>query len=215
MSGGNDSSEQGGKQVQLRDYARTMNVRIDSLRDRARAGSSSMALEEAFQELEVTREELTVADEEITRIAGALAEADQRTAAMLRHYRDLFDAAPDGYAVTDAHGVIREANRTLGVMLGVHPSFLERKPLVNFVVRGDVKAFRSLVLLFARGGGAGQIFRVGFRPRHKQPVFTGEIVTRAVSGVGGYVASVRWAIRKPALSPLEELPAQPQDGAEQ
>ena len=195
MSTTDDGGGNGGKLVQMRDYARTMHQRIQSLRDRARSGPSNAAMEEAFEELEVTREELTVANEEISRTAAALEEARQRSEAMLRHYRELFDGAPDGYALTDAYGTLREGNRTLATMLGVHPQFLSRKPLVSFVVRGDVREFRGVLAELGHGTRDGDPFRVTLRPRHKQPPFIAEIVPRVVRGVGGHITSVRWAVR--------------------
>jgi PAS domain-containing protein len=189
----------------MRDYARTMHDRIATMRERARGGPPDGALEEAFQELEVTREELTVADEELTRVARVLEEANQRAETMLRHYRELFDGAPDGYAVTNSHGIIREANRTLSAMLGVHPQFLEGKPLMNFVVRGDVREFRAMLTriaekpqeAFALPSTEG--FCVGMRPRHKQqPIFDADVMARPVRGVRDQVVSIRWSIRRKA-----------------
>jgi PAS domain-containing protein len=190
-----DNGSGGGRLVQLRDYARSMHERLLRLRDTARAAPSSAALDEAFEELEVTREELCVADEELGRLAAALEEARQHEEALLRHYRDLFDGAPNGYAVTDPRGMIREGNRTLATMLGVHPQFLSRKPLVNFVVRGDVRTFRVALARLAIGQLEGEILRVGLRPRHKQPPFMAEILTRGIR-VDGVVTSIRWAIRR-------------------
>ena len=72
-----------------------------------------------------------VADEELKRSASELAELNRRSEASLRHYRELFDGAPDGYALTDAYGTVREGNATLASMLGVHSRFLDGKPLVG------------------------------------------------------------------------------------
>jgi PAS domain S-box-containing protein len=195
-----------GKLLSMRDHVRAMHERIARLRDRAQSGSSNAALEEAFEELEVTREALTVADEELARAARALEEANQRAEGMLRHYRELFDGAPDGYAITDPHGVIRQGNRTLAVMLGVHPQFLERRPLVNFVVRGDVRSFRSVLARLAEsrspesGHEAVETFSLGMRPRHKEPVFVAEIVAKAVRGVRDHLVSIRWSVRRKAAT---------------
>ena len=48
-------------------------------------------------------------------------------------YRELFDAAPDPYLTTDAHGVILEANRRAVQLLGVPMTFILGKPLAVFV----------------------------------------------------------------------------------
>jgi len=48
----------------------------------------------------------------------------------LERYQELFDFAPDGYFVTNASGVITEANRAAMLMLGYHPI---SQNLENFV----------------------------------------------------------------------------------
>ena len=104
-----------------------MHERLLTLRDRALAGvPSSAALEEAFQELEVTREELTVADEELARSAVALAEgAAAGRGRLSATTASSSDGAPDGYAIYRlARHDPRRGNRTLATMLGVHPTFL-------------------------------------------------------------------------------------------
>ena len=46
-----------------------------------------------------------------------------------QRYQELFEFAPDGYLVTDALGVIREANRAASELLGIRAEFLRGKPL--------------------------------------------------------------------------------------
>ncbi|MEX0925482.1 MAG: histidine kinase [Dehalococcoidia bacterium] len=50
-----------------------------------------------------------------------------------QHYLDLFDAAPDGYLVTDMVGVIIQANQTAATLLNVAPADLPGKPFTIFV----------------------------------------------------------------------------------
>ncbi|HVN83438.1 MAG TPA: PAS domain S-box protein [Candidatus Binatia bacterium] len=47
--------------------------------------------------------------------------SSQDAQAKPERYRELFELAPDAYVVTDAHGVVREANRAAHVLLGDHP----------------------------------------------------------------------------------------------
>jgi PAS domain S-box-containing protein len=191
-----------GRVIQLRDYVRHVGERVESLRARATKDDAARALEEVFIELETAREELLVADEELGRASEALQSAYEKRDSMLRHYRDLFDESPDGYAVTDARGMIREGNHTLARMLGVHVGFFEHKPLVNFVVRGDVRAFRDRVTELTRpppiGSAAtdGDVARLGLRPRDGRPPFVAEIATRAVRAPGGAVTRIRWTFRE-------------------
>ena len=119
-----------------------------------------------------------------------------RIEADLRHYRELFDGSPDGYALTDGHGVILEGNRTLAAMLGVHSRFLDRKLLVNFVARRDVRRFRVALSRLTSGEGDGEIVSLSLRPRHGHPPFVAELAPRVVRGAGDRVTSIRWGVRK-------------------
>jgi len=56
-----------------------------------------------------------------------------------RRYRDLFNFAPDGYLVTDGGGIIREANQTAAVMLGVSRELLPGKPMAVYIGEKDRK----------------------------------------------------------------------------
>ena len=153
-------------------------------------------LAETFEELEVTREELAVADEEISSSEARFEEAVRTLEASVRHYRELFDGAPDAYAVTDGAGMIREGNRALSADLGIHKAFLERKPLVNFVARGDVREYRDFLGALVGGKSDGGRIALHFRPRNGAPVFLAEITTSIVSSPEHRVLFIRWALRK-------------------
>jgi PAS domain S-box-containing protein len=182
--------------VLLRDYAKTIGDKIARLRGRTSANGVSEPLANAVSELEITREKLAVADEEISSAAVRYEVALRALEAKNRHYSELFDGCPDGYVLTDATGVIREGNRTFASMLGVHKRFLEGKPLVNFVTRGDVRRYRDSLGGALRGQKDGELVRLRFRPRHGEPVFAAEVARRVVRGVGQRVTSIRWTVRK-------------------
>src|SRR4051812_28505142 len=112
MSGGRNA-----RIILIREYVHSMRERIAVLRGRSDGGQHALAT--AYQEIETAHEELTVADEELRAQADALEALRASTADELRHYRRLFDEAPDGYVVTDAHGVVLEANRTIAAALHV------------------------------------------------------------------------------------------------
>lgn len=125
---------------------------VDTVRQRAkaiqqRASNLSLpqpdimpaALEElqsALEELHVAEEELRVQNEELT-VARARIEAERQ------RYQDLFDFAPDGYLVTDASGIIREANRAVARMFNISQQKLIGKPLVNFIPYEERRCFRA------------------------------------------------------------------------
>ena len=66
----------------------------------------------AFDQLFEALEELQVAQEELRAQNEQLEAASQETRQAEARYQDLFEFAPDGYLVSDGHGVILNANRT-------------------------------------------------------------------------------------------------------
>jgi PAS domain S-box-containing protein len=104
-----------------------------------RASGDHQALAETSESLRRSLEELEGAHKEIRGEMGALAvllEAERS------RYRDLFEAAPGAYLITDAQGVILEANSASEGLLRLDRQHLTGKPLASLVRRDDVKAFR-------------------------------------------------------------------------
>ncbi len=140
-------------------------------------------LSQALEELQVASEELVQQGEELIELRGLLeVERDQ--------FHELFDLAPDGYLVTDANGVIREANRAAGTLLHSEPERLGGKPLAVFVDPEHRKAFRSLLAKlisdppgYSRHAESRLVPPSGGEPRN---------VAIAVGAVEG---TVRWLIR--------------------
>lgn len=93
-------------------------------------------LREALEELSLHQEELRQANEELAMTRHAIDLERQR-------YHDLFELAPDGYLVTDRHGVIQEANRAAAALLAIKHHYLIGKPITSFVVQSDRPTFRT------------------------------------------------------------------------
>src|SRR5712691_2171565 len=91
-------------------------------------------LSNALEELRVTREELHQQNEE-------LIAAQQTLEAERQRYRELFEFAPDGYLVTNASGIIQEANHAAAALFSVSRYFLLGAPLTLFVFKEDRKSF--------------------------------------------------------------------------
>jgi PAS domain S-box-containing protein len=106
-----------------------------------RAAADPDALAAALEELGTAFEELTVAQEELRAQADVLAAAEARAAADRDLYRDLFEFAPNGYAVTDSDGVVVRANRAAVALLGGPGWSLAGAPLADYVWAGDRPAF--------------------------------------------------------------------------
>lgn len=63
-----------------------------------------------------------------------------------RRYQQLFDRAPLAHLTTDIHGLILEANEAAGRMLQIEPRFLRGKPIASFVVKQEIRRFRTWLL---------------------------------------------------------------------
>jgi PAS domain S-box-containing protein len=129
--------------------------------------------EPQMQALRMSLEELDVLWEELQGQSEHLARERQR-------YLDFFQFAPDAYLVTDASGIIREANGAAGLMLRMSPTSLVGKPIASFIAPPDRRSFRTH--LGSLGLGAGQPARWSAAVLARDGVCTE--VSVAVRGMG-------------------------------
>jgi PAS domain S-box-containing protein len=106
-------------------------------------------LSEALEELQVSLEELHVAQEEVEERTEALADANRMLEEERRRYRELFDYTPGGCAVTNADGIIREANFGVAGLLNVPRERLAGKPITLYVSEADRRLVRTWLASFA------------------------------------------------------------------
>jgi PAS domain S-box-containing protein len=169
--------------------------RMDALQQRGGATppEAHPFVEDAIQELQTALEELQVSEEELRQQNETLAESREEVEAERQRYRDLFQFAPDAYLVTDADGVIREANRAASSLLGVGEQSLAGKPLVVFV---DARARRDFRQRLARLAGEERVedWELSLHPRRGGPLEASCSVA-AVRGRGGAVEGLRWLLR--------------------
>jgi len=131
----------------------------NNLRQRARerlgtqgTDVSVMSLEETqtlVEELQVHQVELAIQNEELQEIRDALEQTRDR-------FRDLFQHAPVGYLILDAHGRILEANWQATELLAVTRSAAEGRPFSEFVAAGSQDAWFLHRRALARKGGRQQ-----------------------------------------------------------
>jgi len=115
------------------------------------------SLKRVLQDISASLEDLQAA----VREAESQGEKDRAAAesAMIEAdggYQDFFDLAPDAYLVTDAQTIITEANQAAAAMLKVERSFLQGRPLTDFVAEADRPAFQN-ILIQVREGGAKRL----------------------------------------------------------
>ncbi|MEH1965580.1 PAS domain S-box protein [Nostoc sp.] len=105
--------------------------------------AQSADINQANQELQQALEELQVVEEELREQNEELAAARELVELERQRYQNLFEFAPDGYLVTDAAGVIQEANRAAATLLAVRQKYLLNKPLILFIARQDRQTFAT------------------------------------------------------------------------
>lgn len=103
---------------------------------------------EGLEELSLAFEELSTAQEELRAQNESLAAAEVAATAERNRYWDLFEFAPNGYLITDFHGVIQEGNRAARELLTGGRRSLVGKPLSIFVCPGE-ECHRFLVRITA------------------------------------------------------------------
>ncbi len=96
-------------------------------------------------------ETLQEAVEELCGEDMTLSAACRAMEAARRCYAELLDAALDGYLMTDADGIILEANRAAAALLGVHRDALIGRPLTGYVSPEDRDLFSARLRRLRRG----------------------------------------------------------------
>jgi PAS domain S-box-containing protein len=165
-------------------------------------GSAEGELREAWEvtteALGVTMEEMRVAEEELYTQNHELEESRRQVEEERHRYRELFDFAPDGYLVTDLNGLIREANRAAGELLGVSPRHLSGKPLAAYISMDERAGFRF---------GLNRLLKVGRRdewiirlePRRGRP-YDAAVTVAVVRDSHGTPTGLRWLLREVVAS---------------
>jgi PAS domain-containing protein len=82
-------------------------------------------------------------------------------------YRAAFQASPVFCVLTNRRGIILDANRAASSFLNVPHAVLVSRPLINFVARGDTRAFRGRVGELSKTHTT--LFELTLRPRSARP----------------------------------------------
>ncbi len=177
----------------------------DELEERVRARTAELAqannrLQETTEELATVNEEIRIANEELLQINRTL---DQQNTELIaarttaeeerRRYYDLFNAAPEGYLVTDRSGTILEANDAAGALLALHTESLTGRNLLRFAEEASREEFKA-PLAMALMGGRRQDFELGLRTPGGEIVYVSASIS-PVYGEGSTVQSLRWMLR--------------------
>ncbi|MBW4683859.1 MAG: response regulator [Komarekiella atlantica HA4396-MV6] len=148
--------------------------------------SQQDVMTEAFEELHIALEELRVAEEQLKATRAAAKEEHQR-------YQELFNFAPDGYLVTDIHGIILEANRAVSLLLNVSQRFLIRKPLLSYIAQSDHQAFFNFLTQLQHLDRREE-WEICLQPR-KQVCFDAALTVVTVRNNQREPVALRWLMR--------------------
>lgn len=130
--------------------AQAMYERLAGLYQSASLQPPPDLLPQAFKELGSASEILHIAIEELHQQNEELVQTRNLIEAERQRYVNLFEFAPESYLVTDAFGVIQEANRTAAELFNVPREYLVGKPIVNFVAVEDRRYFRCELTALSR-----------------------------------------------------------------
>lgn len=149
------------------------------------------------EELESVLEELAGARRALARQDAALAAQRDLVDVERTRYRELFEFAPTPYLVTDPDGIIREANRAAGTLLGVPSERLVDASALGYIPEEERDGFRLRLERFRSGaGGAEWEGRVCPRGPDLEPGEVAvDVVARPIRAGNGRITGVRWILR--------------------
>ncbi len=150
-------------------------------------------LDQALHELSSAFAELQVAAGEVERQNRELEAASTRIELQRRRYLVLFDRAPHGYLVTDGEGLIRQANRASGELLGRRPDFLVGKP-ISLYLQGEGGRAAHLLIPRLRGGESLVAEEVVLRPQ-RGPAFPALLSGAPLAGPPGGPAELLFMLQ--------------------
>ncbi|GIK40215.1 MAG: hypothetical protein BroJett011_40480 [Chloroflexota bacterium] len=164
-------------------------------------GESPTALKEllphAVAELSIILHELQAAEGELRQQNDELQTLHQTLETERERYREFFDFAPDGYLVTDPHGIIKEANYAAANLLQVAPAFLVGKPLLVYIGLDEHPAFlKRLAHLRSQKlpEFPGQTWEVQLKP-HQAPPLPTLLTVAPKYNTRGKLVNLRWLLR--------------------
>lgn len=145
------------------------------------------------QELTTILAALAADHEELRQQNELLIETNNALAAQRQRYQELFEFAPDAYLVTDALGVIQEANRAAARILNVSQQLLVGKPLVVFVQK-ERRLFRDQLDRLRQLDHGIKDWEVQFCPRDRECIIMALNVS-IVRDCNGEINTLHWLMR--------------------
>ncbi|BAZ50549.1 putative transcriptional regulator, Crp/Fnr family protein [Nostoc sp. NIES-4103] len=150
-------------------------------------------LPQAFKELYSNSKMVQLAAEELYEQNEELIKTRNLLEAERQRYQDLFEFAPDGYLVTNAEGIIREANVSAAKLFNVPKQFLVGKPMIQFIRLEDRQCFRNEINNLSR---ADRVRELVLRLHQLNgEAFDAALTVGVVRNQYGRVSSLYWLLR--------------------
>jgi PAS domain S-box-containing protein len=167
---------------------------IRDLRRRVSEGPADARVDETVEALHTALEELRVTEEELRIQNEQLAESQMLVEAERVRYAELFQLAPDAYLVTDAAGVIAEANHAAAALLHVPGDNLGGRPLAVFVPASARDEFRTRMEAASTLGRLDE-WETWLQPRGAAAAVPVSCTVAAVHDAAAGATGLRWLVR--------------------
>jgi len=154
--------------------------------------ASQRRLSDAHEALQRTLEEVELAERELAQQNEELIAAREALEVERHRYRELFELAPDGYVISNAQGIVEEANQAAAALLRTSDIALRGKPLAVFVAPPGRQAFRSLLREVAIELGGPCVHRARLSEQVERDVGERDVVLQ------------RRCVRRPLREPVGE-----------
>jgi len=144
------------------------------------------------------------------RVEEELLRQKLRRSAAYQHYYELFQSLPIAFLVTDANGVILEANPAIAQLLNVPQRYLAGKPLILYVAPDDHPAFYTKLNQLSQTREGLQRWQINVCPRAGEP-FVAELNLGIVRDPSGAIEALRIGVYNPSPYPQPQVRLLPQD----
>jgi PAS domain S-box-containing protein len=136
---------------------------------------------------------VALTSQELFAVNAALSRTQQVALHEQQRYWELFTFAPDGYLVTDLHGLIQEANQAAATLLHDVPDHLVGIPLAVFVAPEARQGFRAQIACLQNSAEV-RMWEVPIQP-WRQAAFPAMCSVAPARDVHGQVIGLRWLLR--------------------
>jgi PAS domain S-box-containing protein len=151
-------------------------------------------LPQAFKELYSNSKLVQLAAEELYHQNEELSKTRSSLETERQHYYDLFEFAPNGYLITNAEGIIQEANLTATKLLNAPKHILLKKSIVNLIHLEQRESFRNEINQLSHFDKTREL--VVRLQQFDGESFDAVLTVVAVRDQSGKASSLRWLLRQ-------------------